>query len=272
MMCNVCSEHTVPIKWDYPRSSAVAPIIEVSKVKEAGKTTKSQKSLNKVITALLGEIENEVLIPILKAKTQKQLIREITNKFGKFFELRRSVIAAFLSNFQEKDFNRLLSFIKSKAEKDIDSFLEKKAGAIIGEDATLSVIFALDTNRKVNKSFLESFRQNIIDKQWLEGHNRDFYKLEFAKALLDLHMCSLFLSFKNELPFNVRENVLRTLAFSCKDIAVLIYSCAKELDTIKFPKLEVKEPFEMESDEEDVFLAEAGFKDYTALLKREENE
>lgn len=278
MVCspNIEFGHDIGIKkWGYSRSSAVSSIVEVSDVKakitEERKATKPSQVLDKVIPELLKQIENGILIPILKTKTQKRLIRELENRFDEFYELRRSIISAFMSYFaNDKDFARLFSSIKNKAEKDFDSFLEKESGKVIGMDASLSIIFALNTNKKVNRMFLESLETGVIDEKWIEKKNNELHKLEFAKTFLDLCLCSLFLNFRNGVSFEVRRNILRTLAFLCKSIATSIYNCAKELDIIKFPKVQLKEHTEIESDEEDMYLAEAGLEDYVSIIKSEE--
>jgi hypothetical protein len=259
--------HKTPIERGFPASRIVLPILDITEVKERKQETSPPKLLDEVIVNLYEQIEKEIFIPILRTRTKRQLTREFNNKFEEYFQLRRSLISAFSSSMlQEKRTTRLLE----SAEKEIDSFFENEAKKYLGEDAALSVMFALETRKKFKNGFLEAINKGLINDDWIEKNIKTLLHIEAFNAVLDLCECSLILALRTKLTFDVKKTILKELASLSKMASTMLYSDAKKLEIIKYPKPKSTEPIEIMSDDDDKYLAEAGLKSYNTILKREE--
>lgn len=245
-------------------------ILDVSSFKKDREAMPPQ-TIDSIINGLFLQIEQEILIPILRAKNIKQLEQEFENKIREFLELRRSIISVFTSFIHKNKDAEKKSRIKSrKAMQDIIGFFENEAEKYIGFDEALSVISLLKTWNQVRDGLDRICEQDSTKKeQFIKENFQKLIELEFFSTMSDLSLYCLLLALKKGVTFQIKEQVLKQLTVICEVINMELYHSAKELGIIYYSYVSEDEIESFESDDEDRLLANAGLKSYNKILKQE---
>ncbi|MDA2918046.1 hypothetical protein MYX76_00885 [Desulfobacterota bacterium AH_259_B03_O07] len=263
-------ENKMSFRPSYVLFNQTRSIFDARKIKERSVHVPPQK-LDKVVRELFEQVEQEILIPILRIKNLKQLDHEIGDKLDEFRELRRSIISAFSSLLHKnKELAKQDKIRIEKIEEEIVGFFESEAENFIGINAALAVVMLLKTRKKVKNGLKELCEQNILNEEFFNDKFQLFTTLEFFATISDLLISCLILGLMEGVTFQIKKQILKHLAVLCESLSIDTYRVAKKIGIIRYPHiLSAKEEVNIESDEEDKWLAEAGLKDYVGILEKE---
>lgn len=242
-------------------------MLDISRFKRARRATPPQ-TIDNVIKGLFEQLDQEIIIPILRSQDEKEFIKQFKDKIKEFYYLRHSLIFAFNSYvYKSKIAKDEYESFEKKYEEDVKECMLNEAKQIIGNDAVMAVLYSISTMKKVNDSLSEELAPDFFEK-----HINIFHEIDIDKTNFDLFMSCLLRVLMKDVTFDLNRDVLRGLALFTEKASTRCYINVMKIGLIKYPKPKTINLKHIKSHQEDIELAEAGIGDYLKILEREDTE
>ena len=209
-----------------------------------------------------GQIEIEILEPLLCAASVEQLARTFENAFPKFRDYYVSTVLI-MWGFLQEDAERF-SALTIRSFQQSEDLIRRRGSHWIGQDASLNALLGLATIIRVAKVATRLIgRERSAELQSAEPWANSIiaYAMAFSSVLAALT------ALENGRTTSVRLENIASLAHWSKSYAAQAYHLTKTLGILKTsPPAAPIGP----SDGEDAVLAEAGLDDYVEALAQDD--
>lgn len=240
-------------------------MLDISSIQRERKIANPQ-NIDSIINKLLEQTEQEVILPILRSQNEAELLDNLNNKIIEFYNLRHALISTFnIHIYKSKDEKEQHEIIAKQCDENIQNFFLRDAVNIISKDASIAAVMSIKTMNKVNEALRIGLSEDL-----LRNNGNVFDQLDIDKTSFDLFMTCLLRGLMREVTFSIKTEILQSLAYLAKTASTKCYVWVKKLNLIKYKAPKVINLEGIQSNDEDIELAQEGLQELLVNLEKED--